>query len=590
MAFFDSSCTLSVTGVGLPDSDDVDGDLVADSFDNCPNMANHGQEDTDGPFFSDYFEDGTFDAWDFTYSSDGTQSGSNNAGNWEASIISNSQLDGTYGARLYAHADQNLDPYNVRSAISTTTTGANYVGLKMRFDDIQGGGGVSQSYFQIAAFDAQNTSRAISYGFSTDHLNLPGDFDIIVSSGQRMDYVAPVGADFEAKYGEPFPGDVIIRFQVGADKAISSARTADVVIDMVRVSAGDGFGDACDLCPLDIGYSPDDTDSIVVASEFEDSVLTGWSFDYSTNGAQSGNIGAGDWTTGITTNSIAGSFSARLFARSDFSTAPYAIIAAIDRTLPSPNLLTAKLAFDQIQGSGSSGISYFEVAVINADNTAQAVSYRFATNSVGIGGDQQFVVTPGQEVDFAANVAQDVTNKYGAPFTTSIVRFRCYSDYAEGGSGTRTTEVRIDRISGDGNGADGVGDLCDNCVHVYNPDQIDTDGDGVGDLCKGTPTAILPGRDVPTSFALLPNYPNPFNPTTTIVYKVPSGGALVTVRVYDVEGRLVRTLVDRYVGGGTHTVDWNGRDRKGNAVASGVYFYRMKTTAFAETRKMVLLK
>lgn len=86
------------------------------------------------------------------------------------------------------------------------------------------------------------------------------------------------------------------------------------------------------------------------------------------------------------------------------------------------------------------------------------------------------------------------------------------------------------------------------------------------------------------------NHPNPFNPTTTIEYASSVAGPL-TLRIYDVSGRLVRTLLDKQrapVGSGR--VEWDGRDDMGVAVASGVYFYRLSSPKLTTTKKMVLLK
>ncbi|MDH3196835.1 MAG: T9SS type A sorting domain-containing protein [Candidatus Krumholzibacteria bacterium] len=84
-------------------------------------------------------------------------------------------------------------------------------------------------------------------------------------------------------------------------------------------------------------------------------------------------------------------------------------------------------------------------------------------------------------------------------------------------------------------------------------------------------------------------YPNPFNPSTTIRYAI-KATAEVNLSVYDVHGRLVKTLVDEHQKQSEYTTVWNGTDARGNPVASGVYFYRLKTPVFVETRKMVLLK
>lgn len=83
--------------------------------------------------------------------------------------------------------------------------------------------------------------------------------------------------------------------------------------------------------------------------------------------------------------------------------------------------------------------------------------------------------------------------------------------------------------------------------------------------------------------------PNPFNPQTTITYAMEKGGNAEII-VYDVAGRRIRSLVSGYVPAGTHEAAWNGRDDRGRRVASGVYFYRFRTGAFEQTRKMVLLR
>ncbi len=94
----------------------------------------------------------------------------------------------------------------------------------------------------------------------------------------------------------------------------------------------------------------------------------------------------------------------------------------------------------------------------------------------------------------------------------------------------------------------------------------------------------------PRSYALYPNIPNPFNPITVIQYDIPNNGERVILRVYDVSGRLVRTLVDTTQGAGRHSVTWDGKDGRGRNAASGVYFYHLRTTRFKETKKMVLLR
>jgi hypothetical protein len=90
--------------------------------------------------------------------------------------------------------------------------------------------------------------------------------------------------------------------------------------------------------------------------------------------------------------------------------------------------------------------------------------------------------------------------------------------------------------------------------------------------------------------SLSQNYPNPFNPTTTIHYTV-KRRANVSLRIYNVAGQLIRTLVDEAkTAGEVHTATWDGRNGAGQSVSSGVYFYKLVTGDFVQTKKMVLLK
>jgi flagellar hook assembly protein FlgD len=87
------------------------------------------------------------------------------------------------------------------------------------------------------------------------------------------------------------------------------------------------------------------------------------------------------------------------------------------------------------------------------------------------------------------------------------------------------------------------------------------------------------------------NTPNPFNPTTVIRFRVSAAGP-VQLKVYDVSGRLVRTLVDDVRGSQSapYSVTWDGRDDNGSSAASGVYFYQLVVPGNIDTKKMVLLK
>ena len=94
---------------------------------------------------------------------------------------------------------------------------------------------------------------------------------------------------------------------------------------------------------------------------------------------------------------------------------------------------------------------------------------------------------------------------------------------------------------------------------------------------------------VPTEFALHNNYPNPFNPITTINYDLPQDGS-VRLIIYDVMGREVTRLVNGFTPAGYHSVRWDARNKMGENVSAGVYFYHLQSGAFVKTQKMVLLK
>ena len=94
---------------------------------------------------------------------------------------------------------------------------------------------------------------------------------------------------------------------------------------------------------------------------------------------------------------------------------------------------------------------------------------------------------------------------------------------------------------------------------------------------------------IPNTFALHNNYPNPFNPVTTISYDVPVSGP-ITLRIYNLLGQVVRELVNEEVSPGAYKITWNGRNDAGRALSSGIYFARLNAKGYVSTQKMILLK
>jgi hypothetical protein len=106
---------------------------------------------------------------------------------------------------------------------------------------------------------------------------------------------------------------------------------------------------------------------------------------------------------------------------------------------------------------------------------------------------------------------------------------------------------------------------------------------------NGIPNTNITEDETPRAYRLAQNFPNPFNPTTTIFFDLKAKGH-VSIKIYNVAGQLVRTLVDEVMDAGSYSKHWKGKNNIGADVASGIYFYRMESESFSATRKMVLLR
>jgi hypothetical protein len=118
-------------------------------------------------------------------------------------------------------------------------------------------------------------------------------------------------------------------------------------------------------------------------------------------------------------------------------------------------------------------------------------------------------------------------------------------------------------------------------------DNVQIKGDRVTDVEQY-------GNTVPVEFALSQNYPNPFNPTTTIEYALPEQST-VTLKVFNILGQEVATLVNGVQGASHFKAQWDGRNAKGHQVSTGIYFYQLEATSvsgqqFSSIKKMLFLK
>lgn len=119
-----------------------------------------------------------------------------------------------------------------------------------------------------------------------------------------------------------------------------------------------------------------------------------------------------------------------------------------------------------------------------------------------------------------------------------------------------------------------------------------SDGDDVVETPMDSVYISQTGIDdthIPLEFSLHQNYPNPFNAETSIKFNL-AEPARVELTIYDITGNAVANLIDSYLQPGSHTVVWNGRNFAGQAVSSGVYFYRLSTENRTEAKRMLLLK
>jgi hypothetical protein len=109
---------------------------------------------------------------------------------------------------------------------------------------------------------------------------------------------------------------------------------------------------------------------------------------------------------------------------------------------------------------------------------------------------------------------------------------------------------------------------------------------------SGTATSVKDQKliqNILSSFTLYQNYPNPFNPSTTIQYNMPKSGN-VEIRIFDIQGRLIRTFIKNYQQAGTHSLVWDSRINTGTVVAGGTYFCQVLFNGDAFVKKLVFIK
>lgn len=137
-------------------------------------------------------------------------------------------------------------------------------------------------------------------------------------------------------------------------------------------------------------------------------------------------------------------------------------------------------------------------------------------------------------------------------------------------------------------------------AHVYASDFIENDPFSpqyyayidIGSIVNGV-EQIADDPAIPKTFGLEQNFPNPFNPETTIKYQLPKTSE-ITIKIFNIAGQLVETLVEQQQPAGYYSINWNGKDERGQDVASGLYFYQFRAKGskenFIQMRKMLLVR
>ena len=133
--------------------------------------------------------------------------------------------------------------------------------------------------------------------------------------------------------------------------------------------------------------------------------------------------------------------------------------------------------------------------------------------------------------------------------------------------------------------------------NMYDPDMSVIEMGRYGGTAEHTPSSLMkpvvlqaePASELPDAFAVGQNFPNPFNPETTITYALPQASDVRLV-IYNALGQEVRTLINGVQPAGFHRIVWDSRDNMGRQVSSGIYLYRLVAGEFLDTRKMLILK
>lgn len=131
-----------------------------------------------------------------------------------------------------------------------------------------------------------------------------------------------------------------------------------------------------------------------------------------------------------------------------------------------------------------------------------------------------------------------------------------------------------------------------NRTNVFDDQSVEISANNLSGLNITLPVDKPEPNEIPSEFYISQNYPNPFNPTTQIDIGIPAkvNNDIITIDIFDLLGKKIKTLFNGYLNPGIHHVIWDGRNESGNKMSGGIYFYYLKNKQFRQIKKMILMK
>ncbi len=288
-------------------------------------------------------------------------------------------------------------------------------------------------------------------------------------------------------------------------------------------------------------------------------------------------------TAGVSVNTPSDSLGT--LAVGDTVTSAFSVTAASDMELGSSAFLEYK-----VQSATYTAIDTFEVVV------GEIPSYNM-TNATETISNAIFYDSGGEDNDYSQHERLTMTFVAEEGYSGLNVHFTDF-ELGQGdelhiydGASTSAPEIAGSPFTGSSLPPDFSSTNSDKALTFYFISNIIQNGPGWRAELSPQVVADLPqaANSIPTRFKVYENFPNPFNPTTTIRFDLPAA-APVTVRIYGLNGALIRTLLQRTLAAGSHQLQWDGKNESGRTVTSGIYFFAVKAGAHQSIHKMILLK